>query len=99
VAQQTDKPNVPDASQHGGHGGRASSWLAVTVMLLGFLIGGVALTLGPHWPMLWVGVGVVAVGGILALLFDIFSDVVVDAPRVVPAKEHHSPLEHKSAKS
>nr|WP_245690713.1 hypothetical protein [Sinosporangium album] len=40
------------------------------------------LTVGPNWLLVWVGVGVCAVGGVLALVFDIMSDVIVDAPRV-----------------
>ncbi|SDQ89826.1 HGxxPAAW family protein [Thermostaphylospora chromogena] len=79
------------------HGGRASSWLAVTVMLIGFTVGGVGLCLGPNWLMFWIGAGVFVLGGILALVFDIFSDVIVDSPRVVKAAEHHSPFErHES---
>ncbi|WP_326822353.1 MULTISPECIES: HGxxPAAW family protein [unclassified Streptosporangium] len=72
----------------GSHGGSPKSWLAVIVILLGFTIGGVALCLGPNWMFFWVGVGVVAVGGVLALIVDIFSDVIVDAPR--------EPLDHTS---
>ncbi|GLW05323.1 hypothetical protein Misp01_04530 [Microtetraspora sp. NBRC 13810] len=66
-----------------GHSGRASSWLAVTVMLLGFTVGGVALCLGPHWFAFWLGAGIFVLGGVLALVFDVFSDVVVDTPRVM----------------
>ncbi|GAA2992683.1 HGxxPAAW family protein [Streptosporangium longisporum] len=65
----------------GSHGGRASSWLAVTVILLGFAIGGVALCIGPNWTVFWMGAGVCAMGGVLTLVFNVFSDVVVDAPR------------------
>ncbi|WP_235994117.1 HGxxPAAW family protein [Nonomuraea montanisoli] len=72
----------------GSHGGRASSWLAVTVMLIGFIVGGVGLTLA-SWTLVWVGAGVIVVGGILALVFDIFSDVVIDAPRVGMSVEDH----------
>ncbi|MCG5218457.1 HGxxPAAW family protein [Streptosporangium sp. KLBMP 9127] len=75
------------------HAGRASSWLAVTVILLGFVISGIALCVGPHWFMFWVGGALIAIGGILALAFDIFSDVIVDSPRVISAAEHHSPFE------
>ncbi|MDF5751368.1 HGxxPAAW family protein [Spongiactinospora sp. TRM90649] len=86
---------IPVAPPHGtaSHGGRASSWLAVTVMLAGFTAAGVALCLGPNWFVFWVSVGVCALGGILALVFDIFSDVIVDSPRVIRAAEHHSPFE------
>jgi hypothetical protein len=75
------------------HAGRASSWLSVTVMLMGFVVGGTGLCLGPNWFLFWIGAAVIAVGGILALVFDIFSDVIVDSPRIISAAEHHSPFE------
>ncbi|WP_093169774.1 HGxxPAAW family protein [Sinosporangium album] len=77
----------------GSHAGRASSWISVVIILIGFTLGGVALTLGPNWTLFWVGAGVSAFGGVLALAFDIFSDVIVDAPRVLPDAEHHSPFQ------
>jgi hypothetical protein len=80
----------------GSHGGRARSWLAVSVILLGFILGGVALCLGPNWPLVWAGAGIIAAGGVIALLVDIFSDVIIDARRTLPTQEHHSPFEHRS---
>jgi hypothetical protein len=78
----------------GSHAGRPTSWLAVIVILLGFIIGGVGLCLGPNWIAFWTGAGVVVAGGVLALVFDVFSDVIVDSRRTMPAAEHHSPFEH-----
>ncbi|GAA4518499.1 MULTISPECIES: HGxxPAAW family protein [Nonomuraea] len=72
----------------GSHGGRASSWLAVTVMLLGSVVAGFGLTM-ENWMVVWIGVGLFVVGGILALVFDIFTDVVIDAPRVGLNAEDH----------
>ncbi|MGP3955433.1 HGxxPAAW family protein [Nonomuraea sp. 3N208] len=72
----------------GSHGGRASSWLAVTVMLVGFTVAGFGLV-ATSWTLIWVGAGVFVVGGILALVFDIFTDVVIDAPRVGMHAEDH----------
>ncbi|GAA3117448.1 hypothetical protein GCM10010466_05570 [Planomonospora alba] len=69
------------------HGGRASSWLAVTVSVLGFAIGGVGLTGGPDWFVFWLGVIVCALGGILLMAFGAFADVVLDAPRT--RADHH----------
>ncbi|GAA3410292.1 HGxxPAAW family protein [Streptosporangium vulgare] len=66
----------------GSHGGSPKSWLAVIVILLGFTVGGVALCLGPNWTFFWVGAGIIAIGGVIALMVDIFSDVIIDAPRV-----------------
>ncbi|MCW2904610.1 MAG: hypothetical protein JWO67_6875 [Streptosporangiaceae bacterium] len=68
----------------GSHSGRTTSWVAIGIMIAGFTVGGVGLTLGPSWPVFWAGVAVVGVGGILALATDIFSDVVLDDPRVIP---------------
>ncbi|WSA29021.1 hypothetical protein OIE13_14785 [Streptosporangium sp. NBC_01810] len=52
------------------------------IILLGFTVGGVALCLGPNWMFFWIGAGIIAVGGVVALAVDIFSDVITDAPRV-----------------
>ncbi|MEU5877343.1 HGxxPAAW family protein [Spirillospora sp. NPDC047279] len=68
----------------GSHAGRPSSWVAVTVVFIGFVIGGVALCIGPNWIVFWIGAAVVALGGVLMGAVHIFSDVVVDAPREIP---------------
>ncbi|MER6505223.1 HGxxPAAW family protein [Nonomuraea sp. NPDC001636] len=72
----------------GSHGGRASSWLAVTVMVVGTIVAGFGLT-ADNWTLVWIGAGLFVVGGILALVFDIFTDVVIDAPRVGMRAEDH----------
>lgn len=69
---------------HGSHAGRPSSWVAVTIIFIGFVLGGVALVIGPNWIMFWAGVAVIAVGGVVSAAVHVFSDVVVDAPRVIP---------------
>lgn len=61
----------------GHHRGRASSWLAVIIMLAGFSVGGVGLIVGLWW-MFWLGIAIVVVGGIMALVVDVFSDVTLD---------------------
>jgi hypothetical protein len=60
-----------------GHAGRPSSWVAVTVIFIGFAVAGVALPLGPNWLFFWIGAGIVALGVALALVVDIMSDVVL----------------------
>ena len=65
----------------GSHAGRPKSWAAVFVIFVGFVVGGVALCLGPNWPVFWAGVAVIAVGGVLSWAVDIMSDVIVDDPR------------------
>jgi hypothetical protein len=65
----------------GSHVGRPRSWVAVGVMLVGFIVGGIGLVAGPSWPLFWAGVAIAAIGGVLALAVGIFTDVVVYTPR------------------
>jgi hypothetical protein len=74
------------------HAGRPSSWLAVVVIWIGFGVGGAAMVPSPKWWMFWTGVGITAVGGIIALAVRIFDDVIMDAPRLMPEERHHSEL-------
>ncbi|HEY2579714.1 MAG TPA: HGxxPAAW family protein [Streptosporangiaceae bacterium] len=54
--------------------GRPVSWVATTLIIIGFVIGGVGLITGPSWALFWAGGGVVVVGGILAMVTGIFND-------------------------
>jgi len=54
--------------------GRPVSWVAVSLIMAGFAVGGLALVRGPAWAVFWVGVGIVVIGGLLALTTDIFED-------------------------
>mgnify|MGYP001233476090 CR=1 FL=1 len=73
----------PD-DHHGSHAGRPGSWAAVAVMVAGFVVGGVGLCLGPSWITFWAGVAIVVIGFVVGGVVHIFSDVVLDAPRVIP---------------
>lgn len=65
----------------GSHAGRLSSWLAVIIIWIGFLAGGLALVIGPTWWLFWLGLGVAALGGVIGLSVGIFGDVILDVPR------------------
>jgi hypothetical protein len=54
--------------------GRTVSWVAVSIIVAGFLAGGLALVFGPTWVVFWIGLGLAAVGGLLALATNIFED-------------------------
>jgi hypothetical protein len=54
--------------------GRPVSWVAVTLIMIAFVAGGLALIFGPTWWLFWVSVGLAAVGGLLALATNIFED-------------------------
>jgi hypothetical protein len=68
---------------------RAVSWVAVTIILAGFVLGGVALIVATWW-LFWTALGVVVVGGILAVAIDIFADVELDP--LHPGEPHVSPI-------
>lgn len=56
------------------HHGRPVSWAAVVTITVGFLVGGAGLVFGPTWWLFWLGTGLTAVGGIVALGTGIFDD-------------------------
>jgi hypothetical protein len=56
------------------HHGRPVSWVSVGIIIVGFIIGGVGLVVGPTWWLVWTGGAVAAVGGILAMASGIFND-------------------------
>jgi hypothetical protein len=68
-AQATDSTH-----QQATHHGRTSSWVAVTIIVIGFVVGGVAMLIGPTWWVFWLGTGIVVVGGIMALSTHILDD-------------------------
>ena len=55
--------------------GKPISWITAGVILLGFLVGGVGLAIGPVWWMFWTGVGIVVAGAILGAATGIMHDV------------------------
>jgi hypothetical protein len=54
--------------------GRPVSWVAVSIIIAGFVIGGLGLVFGPTWWVFWVGAGAAVVGGLLAMGTHIFND-------------------------
>jgi hypothetical protein len=70
--------------------GRTRSWIAVLVIVTGFAIGGVALTLGPTWWLFWTAAGIIVAGGATALFSNVLADVVLDDPRVLAESMHYS---------
>lgn len=66
-------PGTPVSYPPAFHG-RPVSWVAVSTIMVGFLIGGLGLVLGPTWWAFWLGVGLAVVGLLLAVATNIFDD-------------------------
>jgi hypothetical protein len=73
-AMETTGAHGLEVFQHPTHHGRPTSWAAVTIIVVGFIVGGIALPIGPTWWLFWVGTGIVVIGGILALSTHIMDD-------------------------
>jgi len=58
---------------HAFHG-RPVSWVAVSIIVVGFVTGGLALVFGPTWWVFWLGLAITVIGGLLALATNIFDD-------------------------
>ena len=59
---------------HEAHHGRPASWVAVSVIIVGFIVGGVALVPSPKWWLFWTGAGIVVIGCIMAGAAHILDD-------------------------
>ena len=47
-----------------GHGNTPAAWTGVSIVLLGFIVGGLGLVL-ENWPLFWAGVALGPVGGLV----------------------------------
>ena len=62
------QPLDPRPLRHVHHGQTGAMWVGVTLVFIGFLIGGIAMLLGPNWPMFVIGAVVAALGIVAGLI-------------------------------
>ena len=48
--------------------------MASVIIIVGFIVGGIAMVPHPHWWLFWTGAGIVVIGGIYAAAIKIFDD-------------------------
>lgn len=58
--------------------GRTVSWVAVAIIVVGFLAGGIGLVAsghgGPHWWLFWTGAGIAVLGFLITMVTKTFED-------------------------
>ena len=60
---------------HEPHHGRPASWVAVSIIIVGFIVSGVSMVLTHQaWWLFWTGGGIIVIGGIMALSAHILDD-------------------------
>ena len=59
---------------HEAHHGRPASWVCTSVVIVGFIVGGIALVPHPTWWLFWTGAGIVVIGAVIGAAVHIFDD-------------------------
>ena len=59
---------------HQAHHGRPTSWVATCIIIIGFIVGGVALVVGPSWWLFWTGTGIVVLGAVFGAATHMMDD-------------------------
>ena len=51
--EETEKPH-----KHVHHGRTVAAWTGSTLAMLAFILGGIAMVLGPNWVLFWISVAI-----------------------------------------
>jgi hypothetical protein len=62
------------ADEPEAHHGRPVSWVVTTLVITGFIVGGIGLCVGPSWVLFWLGAGIVVIAGLMGAAVRIFDD-------------------------
>jgi thiol:disulfide interchange protein len=69
-----DSANVSETWDNpAGHSGRPIGYAASGVIVLGFILGGIGLTVGPH-VLIWIGVAIIVIVGAVGMAAHVWSD-------------------------
>jgi hypothetical protein len=68
--------------QHDLHGNSPAAWTAVTIVLVAFTLGAIAMVLGPNWVLFWISVAIAVLGALAGKVLQLLGFG-------VPADSHH----------
>jgi hypothetical protein len=81
--QGADQPVTPVSEEaHDLHGNSPAAWTAVTIVLIAFTVGAIAMVLGPNWLLFWISVGIAVLGALTGKVMQLLGFG-------VPADGHH----------
>jgi hypothetical protein len=60
ASDENDRP-----SKHVHHGRTTAAWTGSTLAMLAFILGGIAMVLGPNWVLFWIAVAILIASLIL----------------------------------
>lgn len=63
VAEQ-GATQVSEEAPHDLHGNSPAAWTAVTIVLIAFTLGAIAMVLGPNWVLFWISVAIAVLGAL-----------------------------------
>ncbi len=69
--------NVAHLGPHASFHGRTISWVAISIIVVGFIVGGLALIVrsgGSIWWLFWTGVGISVLGLLVMMATNTFED-------------------------
>jgi hypothetical protein len=62
---RADQPATQVSEEaHDLHGNSPAAWTAVTIVLIAFTVGAIAMVLGPNWLLFWISVGIALLGAL-----------------------------------
>ena len=53
-----------EEAPHELHGNSPAAWTAVTIVLIAFTLGAIAMVLGPNWVLFWISVAIAVIGAL-----------------------------------
>ena len=83
---RTDQPATRVSEEavehHDLHGNSPAAWTAVTIVLVAFTLGAIAMVLGPNWVLFWISVAIAVLGALAGKVLQLLGFG-------VPADGHH----------
>jgi hypothetical protein len=64
ASQSRSQVAAGEEAPHDQHGNSPAAWTAVTIVLIAFTVGAIAMVLGPNWVLFWISVAIAVLGAL-----------------------------------